>query len=362
MSEDVILVDLGTGCVKINTYNDEYPLKFTSKVGIPRFTSVTAPDFENYKFDQKIPSYQGILEIKDIFSSKQFHKEVIFKKFLLYIFNRFSSILENSTLILGTPVLWSEETINTVKTFLFQQFNIYRIVSAPSSKYSVYFYDLENCTVLDLGYDQTRAIQYQQRQPIRNSIKSSELAGKHLSEYLLSLLQTKFTPIKNKQFQQLVEEIKTTKTHFVENFNEILQSKILVEALKETITIPNFNESITFGIEKILVPELLFKPFLGNNKNIAVDQLLIETLKETHHSLRRELFATIIVIGGSSKFPSFLQRLKRDFNKIPLLASSTILHDSKNADIIPWLGMKKFVQQGLHTEAGKTQTDFFANL
>jgi len=362
MSEDVILVDLGTGFVKINTYNDEFPLKFTSKVGIPRFSSIVALILEKYEFDQNIPSYQGILKIKDVFSSKQFHKEDIFKKFLMFIFGRFSSILENSTLILGTPVLWSEETINTVKSFLFQQFNINRIVSAPSSKFSLYFYDIENCTVLDLGHDQTRVIQYQQRKPIKNSVKSSEIAGKHLSEYLLSLLQTKFTPIKNKQFQQLVEEIKTTKTYFVENFEEILQSKNLVEELKETINIPNFNESLNLGIEKILVPELLFKPFLGNNKNLAVDQLLIETLKETHHSLRRELFATIIVFGGSSKFPSFLQRLKRDFNKIPLLASSTILHDSKNADIIPWLGMKKFVQQGLHIGAGKTQTEFFAKL
>ena len=205
MSEAVIIVDLGTGFAKINTYIADYPMLFESKVGVPRFTSANATDIKKYKFDQKIPSFKGILEILDVFSSVQIHEKEVFNHYLDYIFSSFSSILKNSTLILGTPAQWSDETVNNVKTILFQKFDIHRIVSAPSIKFSLYYYDLENCTVLDLGHDQTRIIQYVNRKPVVKSIKTTELAGKLLTGYLLSLLQSKFTPIKSKQFQQLVD-------------------------------------------------------------------------------------------------------------------------------------------------------------
>ncbi len=361
MSRVTFFLDLGTGTAKIQAGDAEFPYKFSTIAARPRLTS-QPKDQSGYIFDREIKKFKGIIQLESLISPYEILLPKPFREFLVFIFSQVERPTEDANLVVGVPSTWSNDIISNFKKVLFQAFDFHSIYCAPSEVFSLNYYNLEHCTLLDSGYETTRILQFKNQKPTSSRVLSTRIAGSQISKYLQDLIKTRFPRIINKQFARYLQQIKVTKCFLAKEFEKDLGNAAVPDEIAEEIVIPGLAESLKIGVEKILTPEILFRPFLANSQATGIDLLFTQSLQETHPSLRKTLFQDIIIIGGTSKFPNFQHRFTSQFAKIPLLAHTNIHHDPENADIISWLGMKKFVEAGLYEDRAVTQTKFFAQL
>ena len=66
---------------------------------------------------------------------------------------------------------------------------------------------------------------------------------------------------------------------------------------------------IILGDEKYLAPELLFYPEKGGYEFMGVHEMLISSINKADVDLKKELYGSIYLAGGSTKFPGFATRI-----------------------------------------------------
>lgn len=90
-----------------------------------------------------------------------------------------------------------------------------------------------------------------------------------------------------------------------------------------TYELPDGQE-ITIGTPRFTIPELLFNPTLGKEFNMEVSdadkmslpQLVADSIGNCDIDVRRELFNSILLTGGSSMFGSLQKRLEEELQQL----------------------------------------------
>lgn len=76
---------------------------------------------------------------------------------------------------------------------------------------------------------------------------------------------------------------------------------------------------IEVDYERIQVPELMFKPSIGNLSFNSIQGCIDKAVNNVPLDLKNEMWNNIVLSGGNTMFPSFSERLKQE---LQLLASS----------------------------------------
>lgn len=101
---------------------------------------------------------------------------------------------------------------------------------------------------------------------------------------------------------------------------------------------------VTIGNERFVVPELLFTPSDIGMQQDGICGLIKQSLNELPMGLHQLFLANIMVVGGSSRFPGFLERLEADLRS----ATDTkyFIRVARPADPIKnaWLGGARLAQ------------------
>uniref|UniRef100_A0A1I7UQX3 Actin-related protein n=1 Tax=Caenorhabditis tropicalis TaxID=1561998 RepID=A0A1I7UQX3_9PELO len=119
--------------------------------------------------------------------------------------------------------------------------------------------------------------------------------------------------------------------------------------------------SIVLCVERFAVPEILFNPSDIDIDQCGVAEAVIESISSSPEPLRPALAQNIIVIGGSSKFPGFRERLAHDVRSmLPAEFGCRVADDVANAEThawncakgvlreerVPWIDRKEWDERG----------------
>ena len=95
---------------------------------------------------------------------------------------------------------------------------------------------------------------------------------------------------------------------------------------------------VTIGNERFTVPELLFTPSDIGMQQEGISGTILQSVYSLPKGLWQPLLANILVVGGSSKFPGFMERLEAELRS--LISGDYLVRIAQARDPLKnvWLG------------------------
>ena len=149
------------------------------------------------------------------------------------------------------------------------------------------------------------------------SIRRPDAAGRHLTEYMIKLLQLRGYTFNRSADFEMVREIKE-KVCYV-GYDLELEKKLALETttVVQSYTLPD-GRVIKVGAERFEAPEALFNPGLLDVEGKGMADLVFEVINSADMNVRPELYKHIVLSGGSTMYPGLPSRLEKEINALYL--------------------------------------------
>ncbi|CAJ0959672.1 unnamed protein product, partial [Mesorhabditis belari] len=186
------------------------------------------------------------------------------------------------------------------------------------------------CLVVDSGYSFTHVVPLLDGQILQSGVLRIDVGGKVLTNLLKEWIS--YREINMREETYVVNECKEDCCYVSIDFDidmKISRLKNETNTIRREYVLPDFRQNmrgfvrnpvrekddlqkVSMNLERFSLPEVLFKP-----NDIGIDQLgigeaVVESTKRIHEHLAPGLLQNIYVVGGSSLFPNFRQRLERE--------------------------------------------------
>lgn len=105
------------------------------------------------------------------------------------------------------------------------------------------------------------------------------------------------------------------------------------------------EDLLPLGNERFAVPELLFSPRDIGIQEVGLPAAVLEAVGVLPEALRITMLANVVVVGGNSLIPGFMERLEAELRM--LVPAEWLLNISRAEDPIKhtWLGAARFASQ-----------------
>merc|ERR1719487_1968616 len=98
--------------------------------------------------------------------------------------------------------------------------------------------------------------------------------------------------------------------------------KLALENANQEMTyeLPDGN-LVSLGSERFRCPEVLFQPSLVGKESRGIHEIVFESIMKSDVDLRRDLYANVVISGGTTMFPGLGERMTKELGS---LAPSTL--------------------------------------
>lgn len=169
--------------------------------------------------------------------------------------------------------------------------------------------------VLDSGEGISHTVPIYEGYAIPHAIQPIRLAGRDLTEYLRIILQKRGLAFTTPAEVEIVRDIKETMTVVVSDFNEALKDAEESHACEKNYELPD-GRKILIGNERFRCPEILFQPHLAGHELEGVHKYCFDSVMKCDNDVRKDLFANIILSGGSTLFEAMGERLWQEIHAL----------------------------------------------
>ncbi len=235
----------------------------------------------------------------------------------------------------------SKEQRKKLSELFFEYFQIPKLYinnSYTLCTYGVHYY---NGFVLDSGYDYTTIVPVDVGYPYTSCMRIVNVGGKDISNYLEKLLLKKgydnlsYNDIENIKRKLCYVQLKNYEKKDKKNDKEIIK--------EFTYELPD-KKIIKLDKECFLAPEILFHPEIIRKEYGGIENAFCHSIYQSDRETNSESNGTIILNGGNTLFPNFIERLtyeiKTEFGgeyknriKIP---------DIPDRENLQWIGTSTF--------------------
>jgi len=148
-------------------------------------------------------------------------------------------------------------------------------------------------------------------------IKRLNVAGRHITRYLIKLLQVRGYAFNRSADFETVRQIKE-KFCYV-GYDLEIESRLALETtvLMQQYTLPD-GRIIKLGRERYEASEVLFKPSLVDCEQKGVHDMLFDMINEADIDLRPAFYKHIVLSGGSTMYPGLPSRLEKEMKRLYL--------------------------------------------
>lgn len=190
--------------------------------------------------------------------------------------------------------------------------------------------------VVDSGDGVSHAVPIYQGYVLAHGIVRVEVAGKDLTECMMQLLAERgYGPLISSP--ELARDVKEKLCYVASDFDLERQTCQESSALEKTYLLPD-DENITIAEERFRVPELLFRPSLIGLEGVGVHEAVFQALLQCDQDAREELFANVVLAGGTTMFPGLAQRLTQELTTLaPLgMTARVVAPPGRSSDLATW--------------------------
>ncbi|XP_072170668.1 actin, cytoplasmic-like [Diadema setosum] len=170
----------------------------------------------------------------------------------------------------------------------------------------------EGGIVLDVGDGVCQVLPMCYGSILTDAAQRLDMGGRDLTKHLVKLLNDRGCSFHTTAEHDIVRDIKEKTGYVAVDFDKEME---VADDVTKTYELPDYQE-VTVGRERFLVSEPLFQPKLIGRECPSVHALVHDSIMKCDVDLRKLLYGNITVVGGSSMFPGFPERLERELTAL----------------------------------------------
>mmetsp|Transcript_42372 Transcript_42372/g.64117 ORF Transcript_42372/g.64117 Transcript_42372/m.64117 type:complete len:257 (+) Transcript_42372:3-773(+) len=196
---------------------------------------------------------------------------------------------------------------------MFETFRVPGIYVSIQAVLSMYASGRVSGVVMDSGDGVSHTVPVYEGFSLPHAIQRIDIAGRDLTEYLMRTLMERGYSFTTSSEREIVKDIKEKLGYVSLDY----ASEVAVDSAEneKTYELPDGN-IITIGNERFRCPEVLFQPELIGKEGCGIHEAIFRTVMLSDLDLRRDLFANIVLSGGSTMFPNMGERITKEVSAL----------------------------------------------
>jgi len=339
-----IVIDNGTGMMKAGFAGAERPrCIFPSYVGVPKHKQTMFSKNSGQASDEKIcgdkaKGLRGVLKL----SYPMKHGVIKNLQDMTVLWEHVYQLMSHPA---GDhPVLLTEAPLNPkknrkqmVETF-FEKFHVPAVFVAEQAILSLYASGRTTGVVLDSGHGVTHCVPVYEGFSLPHAITRMDVAGADVTEYLNLILKKSGVNFHTSAEMETVKDIKETRccVGFPNKNKTPSLSSSDDNGASQVYTLPDGNKIQIGKNTRTMAPEVLFDPSLIGLEYRGVQYCVSDAICKADLDLRRELFSSIVLSGGSTMFKGFGDRLVSELHA--MTEAKVKIYAPVERTISTWIG------------------------
>ena len=318
--EDIqaLVIDMGSGMCKAGFAGDDAPRRvFPSIVGRP-----------------KHPGYMVGMDQKDAFigDEAQGHRAMLTLKYPMRrgvvtnwddmekiwhhnFYNELHVAPEEHPILLTEAPLNPKANRERMMQIMFETFNVPAIYVSVQAVLALYASGRVTGCVLDIGDGVAHSGAIFEGYALPHSFMRSNLGGRDLTWYMARLLVDRGYSFTKSSELEVVRDIKEKLTYVALEFDQEMKTACESSALEKTYELSCGNV-VVLSNERFRCPEVLFQPSLLGKEILGIHDQVFRTLMNCESDFRKDLYANIVLSGGTTMFPGIGERLHRELTAL----------------------------------------------
>nr|VZI42933.1 unnamed protein product [Spirometra erinaceieuropaei] len=313
-----VVIDNGSGLSKAGFAGEDEPRSVISSVlGYPRYPPVIAGMGEKVKYiGEEAQTKRGVLNlrypIENGFVVNWDDMETLWHQLF---YNELRVAPEEHPVLLTDPPLNPKSNREKMAIIMFENFQTPGMYVSLQPVLSLYATGRMSGLIVDSGDGVTHAIPIFEGYAVRAAVRRMDLAGRKLTEHLMTLLGERGYSFKTTSEREVVREIKESLAYVAVDFDEEIVRAATTSAVEKHYILPD-GQTITVGNERFRCPEALLKPAHIGMEGPGICEIAFTALRATDRSIHTELYQNIVLSGGSTMFPGLPERMVKEIRSI----------------------------------------------
>jgi len=217
----------------------------------------------------------------------------------------------------------------------FERFNVPALYIAGMASLALYGLGQSTGVVVELGHGVCHVVPVYQGYSITNAIIRIDFGGRNVTDQLHKLLTAAGVNLTTTAEHEIAEHIKYQLAYV--SLDPISEAHNFNPSMIADYEMPD-GQKIRLGKERFQCAEVLFQPSLMGKEIPGIHELVYQSVERCDLNIRRTLYSTIIVGGGSSMLPGLDKRLQQEIQrKLPADVQVNVIA-SPNRAINTWCG------------------------
>ncbi|KAF2087767.1 Actin/actin-like protein [Saccharata proteae CBS 121410] len=312
-----IVLDNGSGTIRAGFAGQDLPkCFFPSYVGRPKHVRALAGALEGDVFiGQRAQDLRGLLKINYPLEHGIVTDWDDMERIWQYVYTEELKTVSEDV----EPPLNPRTNRDIAAQVLFETFNVPALYTSIQAVLSLYASGRTTGIVLDAGDGVSHAVPVVEGFTIPNSIRRIDVAGRDVTEHLQTLLRKAGYVFHTSAEKEVVRNIKE-KTGYIaldpaKEEKEWSSGTGRAEQKSVDYTLPDGNK-LRIGAERFRAPEILFNPEIIGLEYEGIHQIVVDAINRTDLDLRKDLYGSIVLSGGSTLTKGFGDRLLHEIQRV----------------------------------------------